>query len=152
MEFLLTDEQKLVFKETFLLFAHSDYHGHEEIDVNEFITTLKCLGIHQKEEDLIKHFDEVDDNKDGKINFDQFLTIMQERMQPIDKEEKLWLTFRIFDKNGDGYISSDDLRNVMLNLGENLSDNELQEMMNLGIPDNNGQISFENFLQIVQKS
>ena len=101
---------------------------------------------------MIKHFDEIDNNKDGKINFDQFLMIMQERMEPIDEEEKLWLTFRIFDKNGDGYISFDDLRNVMLNLGENLSDKELQEMMNLGIPDDNGQISYKNFLQIVQKS
>ena len=54
--------------------------------------------------------------------------------------------------NGDGYISFDDLRNVMLNLGENLSDKELQEMMNLGMPDDNGQISYKNFLQIVQKS
>ena len=149
MEYVFTEEQKFVFKETFLLFAHSEHKGHEELHVNEFITTLQCLGISQKEEDVIKMFDEADDNKDGKINFEQFLMIIAEKMKPVDKEEKLRLAFHIFDKNGDGFISFKDLRNVMLNLGENLEDEDINQMIKIGHPDKNGQISYENFLKLI---
>lgn len=123
----------------------------DEHSLNEFIKTLQCLGIQEKEEHFIKLFEEADDNKDGKINFDEFLMIMNARMQPINKEEKLQLSFRIFDKNGDGFISFDDLRNIMLNLGEHLADKDINEMMKLGMPDNDGKISYENFLKLVQE-
>ena len=151
MECLLTSEQKSVFKETFLLFAHSDHHGREEVDVNEFITTLKCLGIQEKQDYLIKIFEEADDNKDGKINFDAFLKIMNAKMQPTNKKEKLWLSFRIFDKDGDGFISFDDLRNIMLNLGENLADEDINQMMRLGISNDDDKISYEIFQKIIQE-
>jgi len=39
---------------------------------------------------------------------------------PLDEEIELRESFKVFDKNGDGYISSNELRQVMTTLGEKL--------------------------------
>ena len=76
---------------------------------------------------------------------------MNAKMQPTNKKEKLWLSFRIFDKDGDGFISFDDLRNIMLNLGENLADEDINQMMRLGISNNDDKISYDVFQKIIQE-
>jgi len=48
---------------------------------------------------------------------------------PQEEEIELQESFRVFDKNGDGYISTSELRQVMLTLGEKVSDDELAEMI-----------------------
>ena len=44
-------------------------------------------------------------------------------------EEEIRETFKVFDKDGNGFISPDDLRLVMINLGEKLTDEEVEEMI-----------------------
>lgn len=51
--------------------------------------------------------------------------------------------FYIFDKNGDGKISAEELRNVMLNLGEKLTDEELDEMIREADIDGDGVVNYE---------
>ena len=41
--------------------------------------------------------------------------------------------FSVFDKDGNGYISAAELRHVMTNLGEKLTDEEVDEMIREGI-------------------
>merc|ERR1711982_315259 len=50
--------------------------------------------------------------------------------------------FGVFDKDGDGFISKEELKIVMENLGETLTDEELQEMMNEADADNDGKLSY----------
>ena len=66
----------------------------------------------------------------GIIDFDEFVGMMARRMRsPQEEEIELQESFRVFDKNGDGYISTSELRQVMLTLGEKVSDDELAEMI-----------------------
>lgn len=50
--------------------------------------------------------------------------------------------FQVFDKNGDGMISVDDLVVVMQSLGQKLSEADAQEMIREGDVDRDGLISF----------
>ena len=51
----------------------------------------------------------------GTIDFDEFVAMMARRMKsPQEEEIELQESFRVFDKNGDGYISTSELRQVML--------------------------------------
>lgn len=49
----------------------------------------------------------------------------------------------VFDKDGNGYISAAELRHVMTNLGEKLSDNEVDEMIREADVDGDGQINYD---------
>ena len=46
-----------------------------------------------------------------------------------DKSTDLENTFKIFDENGDHFITAEELKNVMNKLGQRLSDDEINLMM-----------------------
>jgi calmodulin len=48
--------------------------------------------------------------------------MMSKKMQETDSEEEIREAFKVFDKDGNGFISAAELRHVMTNLGEKLSD------------------------------
>lgn len=47
-------------------------------------------------------------------------------MKDTDSEEEIAEAFRVFDKDGNGLISVNEIRHVMSNLGEKLSDEEIE--------------------------
>ena len=62
---------------------------------------------------------------------------------PADEERELRESFRVFDKNGDGFISAGELRHVMATLGERLTDAELREMIREADTDGDGKVNYE---------
>ena len=48
--------------------------------------------------------------------------------------------FRLFDDNGSGNISFKELKRISKELGENLTDQEIQEMIDEGDTDRDGEI------------
>ncbi len=58
-------------------------------------------------------------------------------------DEELFETFKIFDKDGNGVISAAELKHVMENLGEKLTDEEVANMIREADSDGDGQINYE---------
>lgn len=54
----------------------------------------------------------------------------------------MYCHFRVFDKNSDGFITADELKNVMTNLGEKLSDEEINDMITEADLDGDGRVSY----------
>ncbi|CAL5332987.1 unnamed protein product [Camellia sinensis] len=71
---------------------------------------------------------EVDADGNGTIDFPEFLNLMARKMKDTDSEEERKEAFRVFDKDQNGFISAAELRHVMTNLGEKLTDEEVDEM------------------------
>jgi calmodulin len=90
---------------------------------------MRSLGQNPTEAEVQDMIDEVDANGNGTIEFPEFLTMMARKMRDTDGEEQIKEAFRVFDKDGNGYISAAELRDVMTSLGENLSDIEIDEMI-----------------------
>lgn len=83
----------------------------------------------------------------GKIDFDEFLTMMGRRTAaPEDGEEEMRQAFRILDADCNGYISPTELHRVMRNLGENLTEDEISEMVKQADLDGDGKINYEGVL------
>ena len=64
-------------------------------------------------------------------------------MKDTDSEEEIKEAFRVFDKDGNGFISAAELRHVMTNLGEKLTDEEVDEMIREADIDGDGQVNYE---------
>ena len=48
--------------------------------------------------------------------------MMARKMKDTDSEEEILEAFKVFDKDGNGFISAAELRHIMTNLGEKLTD------------------------------
>ena len=68
---------------------------------------------------------------------------MARKMKDTDSEEEIKEAFRVFDKDGNGFISAAELRHVMTNLGEKLTDEEVDEMIREADVDGDGQVNYE---------
>merc|ERR1719191_329189 len=92
---------------------------------------------------------EVDKDRSGTIDFPEFLTMMARKMKDSDSEEEVRKAFRVFDKDGNGFISAAELRHIMTNLGEKLTDEEVDEMLREADIDGDGQINYEEFVKMM---
>ncbi|KAI8644871.1 hypothetical protein BD408DRAFT_430146 [Parasitella parasitica] len=67
------------------------------------------------------------------------------RRMSVHETDELKLCFAKFDKNGDGQISQEELKEAMGGLGENLTDAEIKDMMHDADANRDGFIDFEEF-------
>ncbi|XBI88929.1 hypothetical protein VPH35_026819 [Triticum aestivum] len=168
----LTDDQIAEFKEAFSLF---DKDGDGErapppfpppvprispsrdarrrtrgcITTKELGTVMRSLGQNPTEAELQDMINEVDADGNGTIDFPEFLNLMARKMKDTDSEEELKEAFRVFDKDQNGFISAAELRHVMTNLGEKLTDEEVDEMIREADVDGDGQINYEEFVKVM---
>uniref|UniRef100_A0A0M3IGY0 Calmodulin n=1 Tax=Ascaris lumbricoides TaxID=6252 RepID=A0A0M3IGY0_ASCLU len=133
----------LEFKEAFSLF---DKDGDGTITTKELGTVMRSLGQNPTEAELQDMINEVDADGNGTIDFPEFLTMMARKMKDTDSEEEIREAFRVFDKDGNGFISAAELRHVMTNLGEKLTDEEVDEMIREADIDGDGQVNYEGIV------
>jgi len=142
----LSEEQVAEFKEAFSLF---DKDGDGKITTKELGTVMRSLGQNPTEAELQDMINEVDSDKSGSIEFDEFLQLMARKMQDTDTEEEIREAFKVFDKDNNGFISAAELRHVMTNLGEKLTEAEVDEMIREADVDGDGQINYEEFCRMM---
>lgn len=141
-----TDEEVQEYKEAFQLF---DKDGGGTISTKELKQVFEALGQNPSDEDIHSMISEVDQDGSGEIDFDEFLTLMAAKQSNMTMEDELRGAFNVFDQDGSGYISSQELKQVLDNLGEKLTEEEVDEMMKEADLDSDGQVSFEEFVKMM---
>ena len=61
--------------------------------------------------------------RNGKVDFKEFMSMMTEMMDKDSEEEDVRQAFKVFDKDGDGLITAEEIRQTMRNLGEEVEKN-----------------------------
>ena len=122
----LTDEQIAEFKEAFQIF---DKDGDGSITTKELGTVMRSLGQNPSDDEIRQMIIDVDEDKSETINFKEFLGLMAKKMKENDSEDELIEAFKVFDRDGNGKISAHELRYVMLSSGEDLTEQDIQEMV-----------------------
>ena len=77
------------------------------------------------------------------------MQLMARKEKNTDTDEELKSGFKQFDKNQDGQITIEDLRALMEELGEALSEEELQEMINVASMEGDGKVNFEDRFDVL---
>ena len=80
---------------------------------------------------------------DGRIDFEEFKNMMAKRGKTRNMLEELREAFRVFDKDGNGFISLEELKSVMRSLGENLTEEEFDVMIREADIDGDGQVNYD---------
>jgi centrin-2/centrin-1 len=113
---------------------------------------MRALGFEPKKEEIKKLISEVERDESGAIDFSAFLQIMTIKMSERDSKEEILKAFKLFDDDDTGKISFNNLKRVAKELGETLTDEELQEMIDEADKDGDGEVSESEFLRIMKKT
>ncbi|CAK9293570.1 unnamed protein product [Gordionus sp. m RMFG-2023] len=141
-------EQKVLqFKEAFALY---DRDADGKILVTELGTVMRCMGQAPTEADLKTYIEEYDTKKTGLIEFGDFLKIVQTHSTNRSfNEAEIREAFRIFDKDGNGFIGAAELRHIMSNLGEKLTEEEVDDLLKMADSNQDGQVKYEDFVTLI---
>ena len=144
----LTEDEIEEIKEAFDLF---DTDGSGSIDPKELRAAMQSLGFEAKNQTIYQMITDLDKNKSGNIDFEEFLDMMTARMSDKDTREDINKVFRLFDDDTSGSITIRNLRRVARELGETMTDEELQEMIERADSNGDGAVSMDDFYSIMTK-
>ena len=85
--------------------------------------------------------------KTKKINLTETKTKIEDEIIDDDKEKELIEYFEYFDKEKKGYISADYLKDIMMNQGDKLTEEEANEMINEVGVDEKGFIDYRKLVK-----
>ena len=76
---------------------------------------LRSIGQNPTEDEILSLVIEYDVNGDGTIDFDEFLEMMSKHTrETVDQTAEMREAFKIFDRDGNGYIDFKELKQVLL--------------------------------------
>lgn len=132
------------------VFDEFDKDSSGEISAHELGTALRLLGLNPTAKEIQDMINEIDRNGNGTIEFDEFMAFLKKYYKKPDEVKRdLIKAFQVFDLNGDGFISRDELQKVLTKMGEKLTDKEVDEMMKKADKNGDGKIDYDEYVDMM---
>lgn len=146
----LSDLQKMELKEAFDEF---DKDGSGTITTKELLPVLRSIGQNPSEDEILSLVIEYDVNGDGTIDFDEFIEMMiKHTLETVDQTAEIKEAFKMFDRDGNGYIDMKELRMVITRIGQPLSPADADELMREADLDGNGKLDYTEFARMITET
>lgn len=92
--------------------------GSGTISTKELLPILRAIGQNPTEDEILNLVIEFDMNGDGTIDFEEFLEMMTKQSKDIDQTQEIKEAFKIFDRDGNGYIDAKELKLVIIKIND----------------------------------
>lgn len=125
-EFSLNESETKQLREAFNLF---DKDGAGTISSIEVRVALRVLGFNMTDSETTALVNEYSKNHSNHIDFDEFTQIIIRKLSEPQPEAQLIRAFKMMDRDGDGFISLNDLSAVNEIIEDNLAVDELREVI-----------------------
>uniref|UniRef100_A0A1B6C848 EF-hand domain-containing protein n=1 Tax=Clastoptera arizonana TaxID=38151 RepID=A0A1B6C848_9HEMI len=146
----LTKSQVDMLKKAFSAF---DTEKKGSISVEMVGTILEMIGCSQSEKSLKEIIKEVDEDGSGELDFSEFCSLAAKFMEEEEDEEavkrELKQAFKFFDREGNGYITTEVFRDILEELDDDLDDEELDKMIEEIDADGSGTVDFDEFMAVM---
>lgn len=143
----LTEEQIREYNDAFQAF---DKDGNGYITTKELKSLMRCLGCNPTDSEVQQIINEVDADGNGKIDFPEFVQLMEKMTKPKDEENAALDAFRVFDPEGRGYIPSTILREILQKSLDQVPQSEVFDLLDHSGLQEDKLISFEDFARMVK--
>ena len=147
MLFEIKDEELHEIRDVFNTF---DEDGSGSITLNEIKDIYGALGHPMSDNEFLEMMNHADLNKDGYITFHEFLGLYKNEIHFKVQEKKLMEAFLICDCNGDKFVTFDELKRIMKEVGEDLKDAQLKAMLKEVDIDHDDKIDFKEFINLLK--
>lgn len=144
----LTEEQYLEVKEAFNVFDSEQTGG---LDARELKAALSALNVKITKDEIRQIYNDFGKDIKERLNQEEFIEIVAPRLPDRHTKDYIRLVFKYFDLDNNEKISIRNLKKIAQEIGENLSDEELKEILEEADRDNDGFIGFDDFYRIMKK-
>jgi len=144
----LEKDQIIVLKKCFDGFA--DEEG--AIPADNVGSILSMMGMKVKPSALREIIDEIDQDGSGLLEFGEFCTLAAKFLVEEDEEalkKELKEAFRIYDKECMGYISTETLKEILRELDNKLTEEDLDSIIAEVDVDGSGTLDFDEFMEMM---
>ena len=133
------------YKEAFDMF---DKDGSGTISVIEIVKIMKNFGYPIKKSEAQQMIAEIDDNGDGELDFEEFVTLMEKQTNYVEEtdEELVLRAFKSFDNDHDGKITNYEFKYILTQMGNKFSEDELNQLFDICKLDINGTLTYQDFI------
>ncbi|XP_036147859.1 troponin C, isoallergen Bla g 6.0101 [Monomorium pharaonis] len=116
-------------------------------------TILGMLGHEVAQEELSAIIMEVDTWGTGELKFEEFCQVasrfLEEETDTEAIQQELREAFRLYDKEGNGYITTDVFRDILHELDDGLSPEELDMIIEEVDTDGSGTLDYDEFMEVM---
>ncbi|XP_064079420.1 troponin C, isotype gamma-like [Macrobrachium nipponense] len=115
-------------------------------------TILRMMGIKISEKNLAEVIAETDEDGSGQLEFEEFVTLAAKFLIEEDEEAlkaELKEAFRIYDKEGNGYITTEVLREILQEIDNKLTPEDLDGIIEEVDEDGSGTLDFDEFMEMM---
>ena len=84
----------------------------------------------------------------GVIHFQDFQHLVAKRVKTLNGADELREAFRVYDRERKGYITSGEFRQIVSQIGDNVTPEDIDEMVKEADLNKNGRIEYEGLLNI----
>lgn len=144
----LEKDQILVLKKCFDGFA--DEEG--AIPVDQVGSILSMMGMKVKPSALREIIEDIDEDGSGLLEFAEFCQLAAKFLVEEDEEalkKELKEAFRIYDKEQLGYISIETLKEILRELDNKLTEDDLDSIIEEVDEDGSGTLDFDEFMEMM---
>jgi len=111
---------------------------------------LRSLGQNPTESELKNLIDEVDSDRSGSLEFDEFVDLMAATFKSKEEqEEEIRAAFLTFDADGSGFITREELIVTLTTMGDPIDEETINLMVAEADKDGDGQINYREFTKIM---
>lgn len=134
------------------VFEMFDRNGDGRISKEELSDSLENLGIFIQDKELFNMIEKIDVNGDGCVDIEEFGELYQSLMDERDEENDMKEAFNVFDQNGDGFITVDELRAVLSSMGlkQGRTIEDCKRMIIKVDVDGDGRVNYNEFKQMMK--
>lgn len=145
-EVKLSDAQTAAAKDAFKSF---DKKNEDKIKVGDMEAAMRRIGHSIKPDWLEKIEHMIDSEGTGYISFQEFCNIVRKKMQDDEDERELREMFRILDKEKRGEVNTNELRWILKNLGDDLTEADIDDMIADVDTDGSGWVDYNEFYKLM---
>ena len=143
------EEQLKEYKEAFDLFDR-DQTG--LIGPNEIYSLLKNFGNPTPKKEIDKLMADFDNDGDGKLSFDEFVTFLHQSYVTLDEMEAVIRAFKTFDRDNSGEIDLNEFKFILEQLGHKLPDDVVKLIFYESNLNENGKMDYNEFVNFWSKT
>ncbi len=142
----ITGERLAKVQEVFSLF---DKDNDGAILTRQVVQVLRAVGLNPTEKDVKQLVEEADAAGEGTIDFNQFLELLARTPSEGDSAEDMDEAFRVFDPSASGTMSASELRHILTNMGEKMTEEEADDMIAFADQAGKGEVNYRELLKII---